>query len=335
MPLPLLQRGRPATPGHLTHASRFRLPGFTPLHPFEAAHSPRSRRCDAAAHAAGSRARARPWQACPVPLPAHCGQRARRTRRCRLRCARCSAIRWRAMLESKRIASVSRMPRSSSPWSPSSEPDEKIPESERFSSASCVCFALLQAAQAAGFGAQWLTGWPAYDHDVLRLLGLARRREDRRLHPRRHAASSKRPNATARCGRAAERLVAGMSAPTPQIVGHAPRPCTWSMRACTCSARGIRCRTSSAMPTAGRRTPCTALRASCSNCSNASVRSHIAIAFDEALDSCFRNALYPAYKANREPAPEELRRQFGQCKALCAARSGWWCSRTANTKPTT
>ncbi len=46
---------------------------------------------------------------------------------------------------------------------------------------------------------------------------------------------------------------------------------------------------------------------------------HIAIAFDEALDSCFRNALYPAYKANRDPAPEELRRQFGQCKALCLA----------------
>ncbi len=46
---------------------------------------------------------------------------------------------------------------------------------------------------------------------------------------------------------------------------------------------------------------------------------HIAIAFDEALDSCFRNALYPAYKANRPPAPEELRRQFGHCKALVAA----------------
>jgi 5'-3' exonuclease len=46
---------------------------------------------------------------------------------------------------------------------------------------------------------------------------------------------------------------------------------------------------------------------------------HIVIAFDEALDSCFRNALYPAYKANRDPAPEELRRQFRQCKALCAA----------------
>ena len=46
---------------------------------------------------------------------------------------------------------------------------------------------------------------------------------------------------------------------------------------------------------------------------------HIAVAFDEALDSCFRNALYPAYKANRPPAPEELRRQFGHCKALVAA----------------
>lgn len=51
-------------------------------------------------------------------------------------------------------------------------PDDKIPESERFSSASCVCFALLQAAHAAGFGAQWLTGWPAYDDVILRLLGV-------------------------------------------------------------------------------------------------------------------------------------------------------------------
>ncbi|KAB7765181.1 5'-3' exonuclease [Xanthomonas maliensis] len=45
----------------------------------------------------------------------------------------------------------------------------------------------------------------------------------------------------------------------------------------------------------------------------------IAIAFDEALDSCFRNTLYPAYKANRDPAPDALRRQFAHCKALCAA----------------
>jgi 5'-3' exonuclease len=46
---------------------------------------------------------------------------------------------------------------------------------------------------------------------------------------------------------------------------------------------------------------------------------HIAVAFDEALDTCFRNTLYPAYKANREPAPEELKRQFAHCRAVCAA----------------
>ncbi|WP_256646370.1 5'-3' exonuclease [Thermomonas paludicola] len=46
---------------------------------------------------------------------------------------------------------------------------------------------------------------------------------------------------------------------------------------------------------------------------------HVAVAFDEALDSCFRNALYPDYKANRGPAPPELRRQFAWCKALCKA----------------
>ena len=57
-------------------------------------------------------------------------------------------------------------------------PDEKIPESERFSTASCVCFALLQAAQALGFGGIWLTGWLAYDAEVARLLGLG---EDERV----------------------------------------------------------------------------------------------------------------------------------------------------------
>ncbi|GAB3386705.1 nitroreductase family protein [Lysobacter fragariae] len=51
-------------------------------------------------------------------------------------------------------------------------PDEKIPAQERLLSAGCVCFALLQAAQAAGFGAQWLTGWPAYDAHVAQWLGL-------------------------------------------------------------------------------------------------------------------------------------------------------------------
>lgn len=50
--------------------------------------------------------------------------------------------------------------------------DPKIPASERLLSAGCVCFALLQAAQAFGFGATWLTGWAAYDADIHRVLGL-------------------------------------------------------------------------------------------------------------------------------------------------------------------
>ncbi len=50
--------------------------------------------------------------------------------------------------------------------------DAKIPEQERLLTAGCACFALLQAAQALGFGANWLTGWPAYDPDVHALLQL-------------------------------------------------------------------------------------------------------------------------------------------------------------------
>jgi DNA polymerase I len=44
---------------------------------------------------------------------------------------------------------------------------------------------------------------------------------------------------------------------------------------------------------------------------------HIAVAFDESLSSSFRNRLYPAYKANRDPAPQELKEQFSRCRELC------------------
>lgn len=43
---------------------------------------------------------------------------------------------------------------------------------------------------------------------------------------------------------------------------------------------------------------------------------HIAVAFDESLESSFRNALYPAYKANRETAPADLKTQIKDCQAL-------------------
>lgn len=51
-------------------------------------------------------------------------------------------------------------------------PGHKVPEQEQLLTAGSVCFALLQAAQALGFGAQWLTGWMAYDEAVAALLGL-------------------------------------------------------------------------------------------------------------------------------------------------------------------
>ena len=48
----------------------------------------------------------------------------------------------------------------------------KVPEIEQWMTAGSVCFALLQAAQALGFGAQWLTGWAAFDADIAAALGL-------------------------------------------------------------------------------------------------------------------------------------------------------------------
>ena len=52
------------------------------------------------------------------------------------------------------------------------DPGHKVPEQEQLLSAGCVCFALLQAANALGFGAQWLTGWAAYDAMIGRMLGV-------------------------------------------------------------------------------------------------------------------------------------------------------------------
>lgn len=46
---------------------------------------------------------------------------------------------------------------------------------------------------------------------------------------------------------------------------------------------------------------------------------HIGVAFDASSVTSFRNRLFPAYKANREPAPEELKRQFLLCQRVCEA----------------
>lgn len=51
---------------------------------------------------------------------------------------------------------------------------EKVPAIEQTYSAGAVCLALLNAAQASGWGANWLTGWPAHDRGFVEQgLGLA------------------------------------------------------------------------------------------------------------------------------------------------------------------
>lgn len=80
-------------------------------------------------------------------------------------------------------------------------PGHKVPEQEQLLSAGSACFALLQAAQAMGFGAQWLTGWMAYDEVVAKRLGLD---EHERIvgfihigTPRMEAPERERPDAAA------------------------------------------------------------------------------------------------------------------------------------------
>jgi DNA polymerase I len=57
---------------------------------------------------------------------------------------------------------------------------------------------------------------------------------------------------------------------------------------------------------------------------------HLVFAFDESLSSSARKSIYADYKANRSPAPQELKRQFGWCRewleALgisCVSSSQW------------
>jgi nitroreductase len=52
-------------------------------------------------------------------------------------------------------------------------PGHKVPEQEQLLSAGAVCMNLLLGAQALGYGAQWLTGWAAYDATVGSWFGLA------------------------------------------------------------------------------------------------------------------------------------------------------------------
>ncbi|WP_322891815.1 MULTISPECIES: nitroreductase [unclassified Yoonia] len=56
----------------------------------------------------------------------------------------------------------------------SPKPSDKIPQIEQVYSAGAVCLSLVNAALAAGWGANWLSGWASHDRDFIRDgLGLA------------------------------------------------------------------------------------------------------------------------------------------------------------------
>jgi DNA polymerase I len=44
---------------------------------------------------------------------------------------------------------------------------------------------------------------------------------------------------------------------------------------------------------------------------------YLAVAFDASLSSSWRNRIFPAYKANRDPAPPDLMLQFERCREVC------------------
>lgn len=46
---------------------------------------------------------------------------------------------------------------------------------------------------------------------------------------------------------------------------------------------------------------------------------YVGVAFDESLSTSYRNEIYPEYKANRDPAPEDLKRQFAWARSVAEA----------------
>jgi len=53
---------------------------------------------------------------------------------------------------------------------------------------------------------------------------------------------------------------------------------------------------------------------------------YLAVLFDESFTMSFRSEIYPEYKANREPAPPELKRQFQQCREFTRALGVMECA---------
>ena len=72
------------------------------------------------------------------------------------------------------------------------KPHPKVPAWEQELSAGASAMNIVTAATALGYGACWLTGWFAFDRDVLDGFGIEAGRKTRRLHPYRHAVEAER-----------------------------------------------------------------------------------------------------------------------------------------------
>src|SRR5690606_7794482 len=180
--------------------------------------------------------------------------------------------------------------------------DDRIPGQERLLSAGAACFALLQAAQALGFGADRLA---RPRPEGARPAGHGRTRTRRRFRPHRHAEDGSARARTPRRVQPAHGLDAALSASVPAVA----RPTLHLVDASLYVFRAWHSMPDQFHDADGW--PTNAVHGFARFLLELLERErprHIVVAFDEALDSCFRNALYPAYKANREPAPPELKR---------------------------
>lgn len=70
------------------------------------------------------------------------------------------------------------------------ETNSKVPAQEQLLSAGCVAYNLLLGAQQLGYGAQWLTGWAAYDPTIRTALGV---KDDERVVGFIHIGTSREP----------------------------------------------------------------------------------------------------------------------------------------------
>ena len=191
-------------------------------------------------------------------------------------------------------------------------PGHKVPEQEQLLSGGAVCFQLLQAADALGFGAQWLTGWA----------GLRRRRspprlglaENERVLGFIHLGTAREPVPGARASRPGDAADASWRherAPAGSLPGR--REHVRVPRLAFAAGRVP------ATSTAGRSTPCTASPASCSSCSRSTARRACC---SPSTPRSRATSATPSIRPTRPTAsraPEELKRQFAYCQQVCRA----------------